>query len=228
MVSEVSEDFRLNFEEFRLISEVFSIDFRSYFEDYLIISFYIIIMNLSNFSASKVGNYIIIVLVSILMTVLNGCGSDEPKPVNENAFAKFSFDLTLSEYGREQNNLVLTTIEYTTQDGRKLIDTFGKNNGTIRTIKSEDFTRAGYKGSIIITESLLNGVQYEQDSYELGLKVDLVVTSYGNNGRIINSLSQSYTDGASVRTENLNRRYPRMVTLSFSVDRDGQVTISKK
>lgn len=177
----------------------------------------------------KTGKYIFIAFAAILASLLSGCGHDEPIPVNENAFAKFSFDLTLSEYGLDQNNIVLTTVEYTTQDGRKVIDTFGKNNGTVRIIKSEEFTRTPYQGTITITENLLNGVQYDQDSYDLGLKVELSLSSYGKNGRIINSLTQSYTDGAVVRTANLQRHYPpRVTTLMFSVDRNGQVSVSKK
>lgn len=177
----------------------------------------------------KAGKYILIAFAAILTSLLSGCGQDEPKPVNENAFANFSFELNLREYGRDQNNIVLTTVEYTTQDGRKVIDTFGKNNGYERTIKSEDFTRTPYQGTITITENLLNGVQYDQDTYDVGLKVNLSLASYGKNGRIINSLTQSYTDGAVVRTANLQRHYPpRVTTLMFSVDKNGQVSVIKK
>lgn len=183
---------------------------------------------MKNLFHMKIRDCLTIVLMAVIAPLLGGCGNDEPTPINENAFAKFSFELTLSEAGSDQNDMILTTIDYTTQDGRSLTDTFGKANGTIRTIKSEDFTRAGYTGKVTITEKLLNNVQYGQNTYDLGLQLDFKVTSYGNNNKIINSLSMPYIDRGDVKSENLKRRYPNVTVFSYTVDKSGKVTITKK
>lgn len=142
--------------------------------------------------------------------------------------ATYSFTLDLSEYGYDQNNIILTTIQYTDYLGNKVTDTFGKENGKRASITSHPFTRLPGNGKVVVTESVRSGLSYDKESYDLGLKMDFSVTSTGRNGKVISSISTQNQSGATVKPANLSRRYPKSITFVYNVDKNGTVTVRQE
>lgn len=169
-----------------------------------------------------------LIAVICITPFLSGCGDDEPTPLNEEDFAQYNFALDLSNYGADQADIILTTIQYTDYIGNKVTDTFGKEDGTHRKVESQPFAKIPATGTVTVTENVRSGLSYDKDSYQLGLAMKLTVTTQSRQGRVISKITTECQNGATIKTLNLNRAYPRSTTFVYSVEKDGRVSIRQK
>ncbi|MCC8071667.1 MAG: hypothetical protein LIO90_07690 [Bacteroidales bacterium] len=157
---------------------------------------------------------------------LTSCGSDDPKSVNEEAFSSYYFTITMSEEGRDQGSLVMTTVSYTDYKGNLVSDVFdSSSDADYQTITSHEFTKVPASGNIVVTQSLRSGITYDKETYNLGAKLTVSLQSYSVGGSVISSRLSQKEESATLKVSNLSKVYPKTTTFKYTVAKDGTVTL---
>lgn len=154
-----------------------------------------------------------------------GCSSDNDSPLNEDAPSSYYFELEITDTGRDQAAMILTTIEYVDYKGNTVTDTYNDAGDESYLLTSHEYTKMPANCTVVITQSLRSGISYDKEIYALGLKAQLRVTSLNLAGNIIASRLSEFETSQNIKTENLGKAFPKTEKFTFSVGKDGSITL---
>ncbi len=160
-----------------------------------------------------------------MMASFCACGGDDDGSINLDAFSAYCFELTLSDTGRDQSDLVVTTIEYKDYMGNDVSDTMVPDADGQYTLKSHDFSSAPASGTITITQKLRSGITYDKDAYNLGLGASLKVYSYSVGGNQIGYRMTETSTTMTIAQNKLSSYFPKTTKFTYQVKKDGTVTV---
>lgn len=159
-----------------------------------------------------------------LSVVINSCGGDD-NIFNEDSFYSYYFELTIEDKGKDQAEVIMTTIEYVDYKGNVVTDTFNdQGDGTCK-ITSHEFTSVPVTNTITITQRLRSGLTYDKDSYVLGQLAILEISSINKAGNIISRRTTELENTQTIKATNLGKVFPKATKFTYSVAKDGTITL---
>lgn len=176
----------------------------------------------------KMSAVLTMIALAILSFTFTACGDDNDEPIDESAKAvAYRFNLRLADVNpdSDQADLITTTYSYVNPQGEKVEEEFTDQFLENVTVKSQNYTTLPGEVEITVTETLNSDVELTKEKYNVGLKMDLAVSSLTKNDAVIDMASTSFGSGLTVPAANLSKLYPKTHRFKIAVDKDGKVTI---
>ena len=165
----------------------------------------------------------------MISTVFTSCSkSDDDNPVGTKGAVKYTYKLTVSSGtgADDQQDVLKTVINAPNYDGVTTPKEFLSYFEKFSTTPGMPFTELPGTCTITIDESILPDVDLtKKSSYNVGLYIKLEVTSMDANDGVIDFKAYENDEKLGVKSENLSKIYPKKTTLTFSVDKNGKITL---
>lgn len=167
-------------------------------------------------------------MVSMLFVLFAGCSKDNDESVDDsNKAVAFSFSLRFedAEGAVDQPDLITTAYSYVNYQGNKESDFFTDEFLEDLTVTSQKYTSLPGEVEIVITETLNPEVELTQESYKVGLSLQLHAVSYAADDAVVDFGDKAMNWSMAVPASNLSKLYPKTIRLKFTVAKDGKITI---
>lgn len=155
------------------------------------------------------------------------CDFDDDSDSSVATKCNYEITVSVSDGAVDQQDLITTVVTFPNYDGEIQTKNISFANSWKATLASP-ITKLPVKGVITIKQSLKEGVDHsKKEEYKLGLSYKLVVFSMDAKDNIVDKEDEDESNNLTVPANNLNKLYPETITLRFSVDAKGEVSIEE-
>ena len=164
---------------------------------------------------------------ALTTTSFMACSSDDDDPVEEKTVVKYTYKLTIEPAtdADDQQDIVKTIINSPNNKGEMNPHEFSSYTDLLILSPGSNLTEVPASHTITIDETLIPDVNLTKESYKLGLSYKLEVTSFDKNDGVIDYKGKGNDSRITVPAANLGKIYPKTITLKFSVDEKGQISL---
>jgi hypothetical protein len=153
--------------------------------------------------------------------------NDDPKTDDQPTYAKYDITITSAD-GAEDHKKVMNTFVTTPSDNQGNYSTKNISPTASWNAKSVPYALP-YSGYIKVVQEVKDNADLTQKSeYKVGLKSDLKVYSTGSDEDDIHDFKEFNENTVyEIEDDNIRKAYPDTLTLNFSIDAKGVVSIEK-
>lgn len=163
---------------------------------------------------------------ALVSTLFTSCSKDDDSPADKGTPTyTFKLKIKAGNGADDQQDVVKTVVTIPGNNGVPETHVFSEYAEDME-LKSGNFNELPATCTITIDESLLPDVDIAQkEKYSVGLYYKLEVTSTDANGGVLDYKGTEEDPSMTVSADNLSKLYPKTITLKFSVDKNGRISL---